>query len=231
MLQWQSLGIKQSIITSNSTRLRSLRIFKMYQPNLSEPMLLPKPDRASSDDNAFNSKRELFLEQWRLEHVREHVLQHQQKLQQLQQQKIVEEQLIVIDAATCLQMMKHDDRREKLHAAELKSRCTKRLCQIVNLPFDYGQKKFEADMRRQRRLQSKQQNLRAQQEAIDQAKPVAKLLKGIMKDPEKRKVLLIRMTLVRENPRSTPEIWPAKGSVIPSNFCWKDYPPLVAGTS
>ncbi|KAL3938588.1 MAG: hypothetical protein SGBAC_006529 [Bacillariaceae sp.] len=202
----------------------------MYQPNLSEPML-PKPDRASNDI-AFHSKRELFLEQWRLNQVREQALQHQQKLQQLQQQKIVEEQIIVIDAATCLQMMKHNhDRREKLHAAELNSLCTKRLCQIINLPFDYGQKKFEADMRRQRRLRSKQQNLRAQQEAIEQAEPLAKVLKGIMKDPEKRKLLLVRMTLARENPRSTPEIWPAKGSVIPSNFSWKHYPPLVGGTS
>jgi hypothetical protein len=37
------------------------------------------------------------------------------------------------------------------------------------------------------------------------------------------------MALVRENPRSSPETWPSRGSIVGEGFFWAHYPPLEIG--
>jgi hypothetical protein len=66
-------------------------------------------------------------------------------------------------------------------------------------------------------------------EAQAAAKRAAALAERAITDPVLAKRLLLSMALVRENPRSAPEVLPGPGHVIEEGFVWAHYPPLETG--
>ena len=81
-------------------------------------------------------------------------------------------------------------------------------------------------------ISSKTKSKKAEQRnAQEIAKRAAALAEQTVSDPEMAKKLLLSMALVRENPRSLPSSWPARGSVVPEGFFWAHYPPLEGGKS
>lgn len=75
----------------------------------------------------------------------------------------------------------------------------------------------------------RKKKLQQEQEAQERAKRAAALAEQTVANPEMAKRLLLSMALVRENPRSSPETWPTRGSVVQEGFFWAHYPPLEAG--
>lgn len=61
------------------------------------------------------------------------------------------------------------------------------------------------------------------------AKRAAALAERAITDPVLAKRLLLSMALVRENPRSAPEVLPGAGHIIVEGFVWAHYPPLEIG--
>ncbi|CAJ1934858.1 unnamed protein product [Cylindrotheca closterium] len=75
----------------------------------------------------------------------------------------------------------------------------------------------------------KQEERQATIDAQEKAKKAANMAEQLMEeDPGKTKALLQKMALVWESPRSAPNTWPPKNSVIPKKFVWVHYPPLEA---
>jgi hypothetical protein len=76
--------------------------------------------------------------------------------------------------------------------------------------------------------------LRMEQKEIDmdisraqaEAKRAADLAERTISDPVIAKRLLLSMALVRENPRSVPDVLPGPGHVLQEGFFWAHYPPL-----
>ena len=76
----------------------------------------------------------------------------------------------------------------------------------------------------------KQEKPQATTDAQERAKKAAILAQQLFQeDPEKAKALLHKMALGRESPRSAPQKWRPKNSVIPNGFVWVHYPPLETG--
>jgi hypothetical protein len=75
----------------------------------------------------------------------------------------------------------------------------------------------------------RKKKLQKEQEAQERAKRAAVLAEQTVADPEMAKKLLLSMALVRENPRSSPETWPSRGSIVGEGFFWAHYPPLEIG--
>jgi hypothetical protein len=59
-----------------------------------------------------------------------------------------------------------------------------------------------------------------------EAKRAAELAERTISDPLIAKRLLLSMALVRENPRSAPDLLPGPGHVLQEGFFWAHYPPL-----
>jgi hypothetical protein len=79
------------------------------------------------------------------------------------------------------------------------------------------------------KLAKRKKKVQEEQEAQERAKRAAVLAEQTVADPEMAKKLLLSMALVRENPRSSPETWPSRGSIVGEGFFWAHYPPLEIG--
>jgi hypothetical protein len=79
------------------------------------------------------------------------------------------------------------------------------------------------------KVAKRKKKLQEEQEAQERAKRAAVLAEQTVADPEMAKKLLLSMALVRENPRSSPETWPSRGSIVGEGFFWAHYPPLEIG--
>jgi len=75
----------------------------------------------------------------------------------------------------------------------------------------------------------RKKKLQQEQEAQERAKRAAMLAEETVANPDMAKRLLLSMALVRENPRSSPETWPSRGSMVQEGFFWAHCPPLEAG--
>ena len=82
-----------------------------------------------------------------------------------------------------------------------------------------------------KRVKTGSQRTLTEMNVKETAKRAAALAEQTVTDPDMAKRLLLSMALVRENPRTAPSSWPARGSVVPSGFFWAHYPPLEGGTS
>jgi len=77
-------------------------------------------------------------------------------------------------------------------------------------------------------IQSLQKFHLGQKSELEQvAKRAAEIVEHIDKNPKVKKQLLLSMTLTRENPRTMPETYPPKGTIIGKGFLWNTFPPLV----
>eukprot|EP00526_Cylindrotheca_closterium_P011728 CAMPEP_0113625116 /NCGR_PEP_ID=MMETSP0017_2-20120614/12970_1 /TAXON_ID=2856 /ORGANISM="Cylindrotheca closterium" /LENGTH=496 /DNA_ID=CAMNT_0000535213 /DNA_START=202 /DNA_END=1692 /DNA_ORIENTATION=+ /assembly_acc=CAM_ASM_000147 len=96
------------------------------------------------------------------------------------------------------------------------------------LPSPRKRKSSPAEVKGTKAANKRKKKLQQEQEAQERAKRAAGLAEQTVANPEMAKRLLLSMALVRENPRSSPETWPARGSVVQEGFFWAHYPPLEA---
>lgn len=75
------------------------------------------------------------------------------------------------------------------------------------------------------RMEQKEDELEVSR-AQAEAKRAADLAERTISDPVIAKRLLLSMALVRENPRSVPDVLPGPGHVLQEGFFWAHYPPL-----
>eukprot|EP00980_Cylindrotheca_fusiformis_P004527 scaffold961_cov122-Cylindrotheca_fusiformis.AAC.35 len=85
------------------------------------------------------------------------------------------------------------------------------------------------DSKSKSKVSKRKKKMQEEQEAQERAKRAARLAEQTVADPEMAKKLLLSMALVRENPRSSPETWPPRGSIVGEGFFWAHYPPLEIG--
>jgi hypothetical protein len=85
--------------------------------------------------------------------------------------------------------------------------------------------KVDETEKRKLRMELKEHDLEVSR-AQAEAKRAADLAERTISDPVIAKRLLLSMALVRENPRTTPDVLPGPGHVLKEGFFWAHYPPL-----
>lgn len=73
---------------------------------------------------------------------------------------------------------------------------------------------------------SRAERQRIEEETNYTARRAAELVQQLRVNKKVEKQLLLSMALTRENPRTAPASYPAKGSVIENGFFWGQFPPL-----
>lgn len=124
---------------------------------------------------------------------------------------------LIIDAA---QAIEKQERKERLSRLPVSSKSSKRDASSQTLLCDENINDAVTPKPKRRRKRAPPPT-----SILSTAEKAASLSRAILDDPAKSKQLLLRMALVRENPR-TPRTDPPSGTVITHGFFWGSYPSL-----